>query len=151
MHVNPFDLKSALLARHAQHVVLIYFPIALFLTSVMFDFIAQWKKSRALAAAAYYNLLAAALFCVPVLATGVIAWQWQLEGQPVKGLLRQHVVLAGVSCLLIWLIAVMQIRYRRETRRNLTSLRLPMEVVAAIAIALTAHLGGFLSGVNGPG
>jgi hypothetical protein len=30
-------------------------------------------------------------------------------------------------------------------------LRLPIEVVAAITIALTAHLGGFLSGVNGPG
>ena len=28
--VNPFDFKTALLAKHAQHVVLIHFPIALF-------------------------------------------------------------------------------------------------------------------------
>ena len=27
--VNPFDFKTALLAKHAQHVVLIHFPIAL--------------------------------------------------------------------------------------------------------------------------
>ena len=27
--MNPFDLRSILLARHAQHVVLIHFPIAL--------------------------------------------------------------------------------------------------------------------------
>jgi hypothetical protein len=33
--MNPFDLKSVLLARHAQYVVLIHFPIALFLVSVL--------------------------------------------------------------------------------------------------------------------
>jgi hypothetical protein len=26
---NPFDLKTVVLAKHAQHVVLIHFPIAL--------------------------------------------------------------------------------------------------------------------------
>ena len=29
--LNPFDLKAALLAKHAQHVALIHFPIALYL------------------------------------------------------------------------------------------------------------------------
>ena len=59
--MHPFDLKSVVLAKHAQHVVLIHFPIALFLTSVMFDFIAHWTKNRALAAVAYYNLMVAAI------------------------------------------------------------------------------------------
>jgi uncharacterized membrane protein len=63
--LHPFDLKSALLAKHAQHVVLIHFPIALFLTSVMFDFVAHWTKNRLLAAVAYYNLLVAAISCCP--------------------------------------------------------------------------------------
>ena len=44
--VNPFDLKTVFLAKHAQHVVLIHFPIALFLTAVAFDLIAQWTKRR---------------------------------------------------------------------------------------------------------
>jgi uncharacterized membrane protein len=149
--VNPFDLKSALFARHAQHVVLIHFPIALFLTSVMFDFAAHWKKSRVLAEVAYYNLLAAAIFCVPVLATGILAWRWQLEGQRLKGILLEHLVLATISCVLIWLIAWMQFRNQQKPQPDRTLLRLPIEVVAAITIALTAHLGGFLSGVNGPG
>jgi hypothetical protein len=30
--VNPFDLRAAILAKHAQHVVLIHFPIALFIS-----------------------------------------------------------------------------------------------------------------------
>ena len=34
---NPFDLSTAILAKHAQHVVLIHFPIALFVTAVVFD------------------------------------------------------------------------------------------------------------------
>jgi uncharacterized membrane protein len=85
--INPFDLKAAVLAKHAQHVVLIHFPIALFITAVAFDLIAQWTKRRGLAQAAYYNLLAAAISTVPVLVTGLLAWQFQLEGQRLKGIL----------------------------------------------------------------
>ena len=44
--MNPFDPKSALLAKHAQHVVLVHFPIALFLTGVAFDFAARWTRRR---------------------------------------------------------------------------------------------------------
>ena len=53
MTLHPFDIKAALLAKHAQHVVLIHFPIALFIAGVAFDFLAQWTKQRILAAAAY--------------------------------------------------------------------------------------------------
>src|SRR5277367_2621659 len=102
--VNPFDLKTVLLARHAQHVVLIHFPIALFVAAVAFDYLAQWKKSPALAAAAYFNLLLAAIFTVPVLISGLAAWQWALEGQKLKGILRMHLILGCTSSVLIWLV-----------------------------------------------
>jgi len=101
--VNPFDLKSALQARHAQHVVLIHFPIALFLASVAFDFAAQWRRNTVLAAAAYYNLTVAAISSLPVVATGLAAWRWQLEGQRLKGTLLLHLVLGVISSALIWL------------------------------------------------
>jgi uncharacterized membrane protein len=38
--VNPFDLKTVFMAKHAQHVVLIHFPIALFIAAVAFDYFA---------------------------------------------------------------------------------------------------------------
>jgi hypothetical protein len=85
--LHPFDIKAALLAKHAQHVVLIHFPIALFLAGVAFDFLARWKKQHLLAAAAYYNLFTSALSTIPVLITGFLAWQWQLGGQRLKGIL----------------------------------------------------------------
>src|ERR1700719_1264990 len=102
--VNPFDLKTAILAKHAQHVVLIHFPIALFLAAVAFDFIAVWVKRRGLADAAYYNLVAAAISTVPVLATGILAWQFQLEGQKLKGMLLLHLILACISSAMILLV-----------------------------------------------
>jgi len=42
--MHPFDVTTTLFAKHAQHVVLIHFPIALFIIGVFFDFLAQWKR-----------------------------------------------------------------------------------------------------------
>jgi uncharacterized membrane protein len=148
--VNPFDLRTTLFAKHAQHVVLIHFPIALFITAVLFDFVAQWTKRRGLADAAYYNLLWAAISTVPVVVTGVLAWQFQLGGQKLKGTLLLHLVLAGASSLLIWQAWWLHFRARRAAKA-LPNYRLPIEFLGILMVALTGHLGGFLSGVNGPG
>jgi uncharacterized membrane protein len=149
--MHPFDIKTVVLAKHAQHVVLIHFPIALFIIGVLFDFLAQWKKQRLLAAAAYYNLLVAAIATIPVLVTGLLAWQWELEGQKLEGILLTHLVLGCVSSVLIWLVWFIHRRTRRNEEEVLPGYRLPIEAVAVVIVALTGHLGGFLSGVNGPG
>jgi uncharacterized membrane protein len=147
---NPFDPRTALFAKHAQHVVLIHFPIALFIAGAAFDGLAQWTKRLGLAEAAYYNLLAAALFTVPVLGTGILAWQLQLEGQKLKGILLMHLVLGCGSSVMIWL--VWWIHFRARTRgKTLPSYRLPLEFATTGMVALAGHLGGYLSGVNGPG
>ena len=151
MSVNPFDIRTVLLAKHAQHVVLIHFPIALFAAAVAFDYLAQWTKNRALAAAAYFNLLLAAVSAVPLVATGLAAWQWALEGQKLKGILLLHLVLGCLSSLLIWLVFWIHWRARRRPEGSLPKFRLVIEAVAVLLVGLTAHLGGFLSGVNGPG
>jgi uncharacterized membrane protein len=148
--VNPFDLKAALLAKHAQHVVLIHFPIALFITAAGFDLVAQWTKRRGIADAAYYNLFVAAISTLPVLATGILAWQFQLEGQKLKGTLLLHLVLACVSSVMIWLVWWVHLRARRRAEA-LPTYRLALEILGVGIIALTGHLGGFLSGVNMPG
>jgi uncharacterized membrane protein len=148
--VNPFDPKTVFLAKHAQHVVLIHFPIALFLTAVAFDLIAQWTKRTGLADSAYYNLLVAAISTLPVLATGILAWQFQLEGQKLKGMLLLHLVLACVSSAVIWLVWWVHFRARRRTE-VLPNYRLAFEFLGVALVGLTGHLGGFLSGVNGPG
>lgn len=149
--VNPFDLKTALLAKHAQHVVLIHFPIALFLAAVAFDYLAQWRKNQMLAGAAYFNLLLAAISTVPVVASGLAAWHWALEGQKLKGILLMHLTFGCMSSVLIWLVFWIHRRVRRFPERSLPMYRLPIEALAVLIVGLTGHLGGFLSGVNGPG
>src|ERR1700751_5255291 len=111
---NPFDLRTVVLAKHAQHVVLIHFPIALFITAVAFDVIAYWTKRRSFADAAYYNLLVAALATIPVVATGIVAWQLQLEGQKLKGTLLLPLVLGALSGALIWLVWWLHFPRRRS-------------------------------------
>ena len=148
--INPFDLKAALLAKHAQHVVLIHFPIALFISAVAFDLTAQWTKLRGLMDAAYYKLPAAAISTFPVLGTGIVAWQFQLEGQKMKGTLLVHLVLACISSAMIWLVWWLHFRARRRAEA-LSVYRLGIEIVGVCIVAFTGHLGGFLSGVNGPG
>ena len=66
MSVNPFDPKTIFLAKHAQHVVLIHFPIALFLVGVGFDFVARLTTNYALAAAAYFNFWIAAISTIRI-------------------------------------------------------------------------------------
>jgi uncharacterized membrane protein len=150
MSLNPFDIHYTVLAKHAQHVVLIHFPIALLITGAAFDFTGQWKKRRGLAEAAYFNFMVAAIMTVPTLATGFLAWKFALEGQKLKGLLLEHMILAWTSSLLIWLIWAVHFRARKRTQMP-PAYRLWIELAAVALIALTGHLGGFLSGVNGPG
>ena len=89
--VNPFDLRTILLAKHAQHVVLIHFPIALFMTGVGLDLLSRGNRDSQFAAAAYWNLSIAAAAVIPTVVTGWLAWHFALEDQKIKGLLLLHV------------------------------------------------------------
>jgi uncharacterized membrane protein len=85
-----------------------------------------------------------------VVASGLAAWQWALEGQKLKGILLMHLILGCVSSVVIWLI--WWVHYRgRQRAAVLPSHRLVLELLGVGIIAITGHLGGFLSGVNGPG
>jgi len=141
--MHPFDIREALLAKHAQHVVVIHFPIALFITAVFFDYMGQFFGKPALRSPAAYNFLAAALSAPFAAITGLLAWHLQLEGQRLHGILLIHLLLGIASAVLmafVWWV--------HRTGFIRAAIRLSLEAVAVVVIALTAHLGGFLSGVN---
>src|SRR5438045_9529297 len=101
LSLKSLDPKTVLLAKHAQHVVLIHFPIALFITGVAFDLLSRGKRTSQLAAAAYLNLSIAAATVLPSIVTGLLAWQLALEGKRLKGLLLLHVIAASTAALLV--------------------------------------------------
>ena len=146
---NPFDVKAALLAGHAQHPVLVHFPIGLFIASIVFDLVAIWRKQPLLATVAYYNLLGAALTVPLAIATGLGAWQWQLEGATLKGNLRLHMICALTSASLIFFLCWMRSRLRAKGISPSIAY-FAVTLLALMVITLTGHLGGILSGVETP-
>ena len=146
--LNPFDLKAALLAKHAQHVVLIHFPIAMYLGGTVFDVCARIFRKAGLAEVARRNFLFAAVMSIPAAATGVLAWQWALEGKRLKGVLLLHLLLACATVVGLWLTVWLRSN-RKVTPEGATPLpMLMLEAGVCMIVSLTAHLGGFLSGVN---
>jgi uncharacterized membrane protein len=144
---NPFDVKAALLAGHAQHPVLVHFPIALFIASAVFEVLAVWRKQPVFASVAYYNLVGAALSLPVTIATGLGAWQWQLEGAKLKGNLLLHLICALTSALLIFFLCWMRSRLRAKGISPGMAY-FAVTLLALMAITLTGHLGGILSGVE---
>lgn len=145
---KAFDPGTVLLARHAQHVVLVHFPIALFITGVALHWPGRWTRRGVLSEAGYYNLLIVPISTLPVLATRLPGWQLQLEGERLKGLLLLHLVLGCPSSLLICAVWWLHFRSRRPGARLPPYLGL-IEGVGLLVVGLTGHIGGFVSGVSG--
>jgi len=146
---NPFDLKAALFARHAQHPVIVHFPIALFIMSAVFEVLSAWRKQPLFATVAYYNLVCAAISIPFTIATGLAAWQWQLEGATIKGNLRLHLVSAIVTGAIILVLYWRRSRLRSNNRHP-GATYFALMTLGLLMITITGHLGGILSGVESP-
>ncbi len=146
--MNPFELRTIVEAKHAQHVVLVHFPIGLFISGVAFDLLSRGKRDSQFATAAYVNICFAAMSLFPVAATGLLAWQFAREGKRLHGLLLGHVLAALVAGLLILVSWWAHRRARRSEPPLPSRYRIFVELAGVAAIAVAAHLGGFLSGVN---
>ena len=102
-----------------------------------------------MATVAFYNIVVAGLFVGPVLVTGLLAWQWQLEGQRLHGTLLLHLVF-GISTGLLIITTSWLYWRKRGVSRPSQSYLLMLETITALLVVATAHLGGILSGVNLP-
>ena len=147
--LNPFDLKAAILAPHAQHPVIVHFPIALFISSAVFEILAVWRKQPAFASVAYFNLLAAAVTIPFTIASGLAAWRWQLEGAALKGNLGMHLGFAVATATTILLL--FERRFRLRTRgESPRAGYFALMALGLVLITITGHLGGIVSGVEAP-
>lgn len=146
---NPFDVKAALLAGHAQHPVIVHFPIALFIASAVFDVLAIWRKQPTLAAVAYFNLVGAAITVPFAIATGLGAWQWQLEGAKLKGNLELHLICGLTTASLILILCWLRSRLRAKGDSP-RAFYFAVMALGLMMITLTGHLGGIVSGVEAP-
>jgi len=144
---NPFDFRTIVFAKHAQHVVLVHFPIALFTMGVACDLVALRSHNPRAAVVARYNLIVAALSVPLVWLTGLLAWRLVLGAPPFKGILLMHLIAGVLAGSVVVAAGWLHLRHPRSA----TAWRLSLELVGLLLVGLTAHLGGFLSGVNQPG
>ena len=146
---NPFDVKAALLAGHAQHPVIVHFPIALFIASAVFDILAIWRKQPVLAVVAYFNLVGAAITVPLAIASGLGAWRWQLEGARLKGNLELHLICGLITASLILVLCWLRshLRAKGDSPR---AFYFALMALGLMMITLTGHLGGIVSGIEAP-
>ncbi len=148
--MSPWGPRTAIFAKHALPVLIIHFPIALLIAGGALDFIATWTRRKDLALAAYCNFCGALLAAVPAALTGLLAWQWELEGRRLKGILLMHLVSGAASLILIAAVWWVHWRLERRTGDRPPVYRWWLEILAVALVTMTGHLGGFLSGVNHP-
>ena len=144
---SPFDIKGIILAKHAQHPIIVHFPIGLFIASLLFDIIARFKKSTALNMAAYYNVVMAAVTGLLSVITGIICWQWKLRGSALEGNLKLHLILGIVTSLLMFVLWAVRKNQVKKPAQAVSIGYLILALITAAVIALTGHVGGILSGV----
>ena len=136
--------------RHAQHPVFVHFPIGLFVFSFLLDLLAVFRRQTALAAASYLNLIAAAVGSVAAVISGLLAWQFAFGGAALTGTLLLHLVLSSV--LTVLLFALWYIRRRQPGGPSAVPgpAYIALGAIAFGLLVVSGHLGGILSGVNGP-
>ena len=101
-----------------------------------------------MAKAAYYNLVAAAVTAPVAIATGLGAWQLQLEGAKLKGNLLLHLAFALTTSAMIWILGGWRFRQRNNPQQRPRLIYLFLALVTVLLISITGHLGGILSGVE---
>jgi uncharacterized membrane protein len=140
-----FSLKVLLFAKHSQHIVLIHFPIALFITALFFEIFALWRKDITMRKVAGYNLRAAAISSIAAFISGSIAWGRIYDGGFPRGLGLYHMIGAGTTVLL--LITLVFLRRGKDDAVPLQKAFWVVAILAVLMISVTAHLGGILSGL----
>jgi len=140
-----FDLKVLLTPDHAQHPILVHFPIALFMVSLLFDLIGYRKKMPILNQVGYYNQAAAAIAALPTLVTGILAWRIKYGGIPLQGVMLYHLVLAFMTTGLFWLLWAVRVKFEQKHQAKWLRIYFILAGLIFLIITLTGHLGGGLA------
>ncbi|HZO90560.1 MAG TPA: DUF2231 domain-containing protein [Chthonomonadaceae bacterium] len=141
---GPFALRTLLLPRHAQHPVVVHFPIALLVVSLLFDLLGYLKRNGALMTAGYYNLVAAGASAPLAVATGLLAWIFAFGQTRLTGILLYHLILGVLTTALIGVLWWLRARNKGQLSGRMVRAYLICGFVAFVIIALTGHLGGTL-------
>ncbi len=132
--------KKPWFPRYAYHPAIVHFPIALFIAGLLLDFIGMIRKNRTLLLAGWYNLALAAITAVAGLITGYTALV--LMHVPFTGIIRQHIITAVVSSIIIWILVAMRIHRHEKMNLRMRVIYYVLAAACFLLISYAGHLGG---------
>ena len=142
------QVRGLLFPKHAQHPILVHFPIALFIVSVFFDLLGFVRKDKNSALVGYFNLVVAGVTSIPAVITGLLAWWIAFDHAPLQGNLLYHLILALAFMIVVWAMIGVRVKGTRANVPNLGVLYTVLALIGVAVVSLTGHIGGILSGVN---
>ncbi len=142
---GPFAIKTLLFPKHAQHPVIVHFPIALLVISLIFDLLGALKRNPALTTAGYYNLIVAGISAPIAVVTGLLAWIFAFGEATLQGILLYHLILGVATLILIEALLWIRVRQRGRLEGAAGRAYVIVGAFAFLVIAVTGHLGGTLA------
>jgi len=128
------------------HPLAVHFPLALWLTSALFDLLAWWREDPLYRRAAYWLVGLGLLGALVSIALGWIDLLAQESAGVGAGLVLRH-RLHSEAAYAATLVYGMNFGWRWRTENRLSATRLTLSLVGALLVTITGYLGGDLRSV----
>ncbi len=138
---------------HPLHPMVVHFPIALLITSVVFDFLATRWHHKSFQDVGFYTLVAGLLGAVAAVGTGAMAEE-SVEGKGIpESVLEIHEALGYATLLFFLGLMALRLLMRWKLIKEVPALYLAMGVVGIVILSAAGYFGGSLvydfgAGVN---
>jgi uncharacterized membrane protein len=128
---------------HPIHPMVVHFPIALLITSVVFDLLAT-KCHKSFHDAGFYTLIAGLIGAAAAVLTG--AWAEEVaEGRGIpESVLEIHEVLGYATLLFFIGLLTLRLLMRWGLIREIPALYLTMGFIGIVILTMTGYVGGSL-------
>ncbi len=129
---------------HPIHPMVVHFPIALFITSVVFDFLAMRWRHKSFQDTGFYTLIAGLLGAAAAVLTGALAEEAvENKGIP-ESVIEIHEALGYATLLFFIGLLALRLLMRWKLIRESPALYLAMGVIGIVILSATGYFGGSL-------
>ena len=129
---------------HPIHPMVVHFPIALLITSVVFDFLATRWRHKSFQDAGFYTLIAGLLGAAVAVLTGAMAEEVVEDKGIPESVLEIHEALGYAAFLFFIGLLALRLLMRWKLIREIPALYLAMGVAGIMILSAAGYFGGSL-------
>ena len=129
---------------HPIHPMVVHFPIALLITSVVFDLLATRWRRESFRDAGFYTLLAGLLGAAAAVLTGALAEEVAEDKGIPESVLEIHAALGYATLLFFIGLLALRLLMRWGLIREIPALYLTMGFIGIVILTMAGYVGGSL-------